>query len=189
MKAVGPQADRERIRRYIVKAGEAASRIGVEVAVFGSGGARAIPEGWDRPRAEEQMQEWLGMIAEEWQGTGVTLALEPLNRKESNLINSVKEAVELVKDINSPIVRVLADFYHMDEDNEPLETIVEHKILNRARPLSRIREDARREREHILTLGSRRYLESADMPEGYPRSALGRSRTGNGRALGRSCEE
>jgi sugar phosphate isomerase/epimerase len=127
MSVVGPQADRERIRRYVRKAGEAASRIGVKVIVFGSGRARTVPEGWERQRAEAQMLEWLAMIAEEWQGNGVTLALEPLNRKECNLINSVAEAASLAKQIDSPVVRVLADFYHMDEENEPLDTIVENK--------------------------------------------------------------
>jgi sugar phosphate isomerase/epimerase len=124
---VGPLADRERIRRYVRKAGETASRIGVKIAVLGSGRARTIPEGWERPRAEAQMLECLGMVAEEWRGLGLTLALEPLNRKESNMINSVAEAVQLAKQIDSPIVRVLADFYHMDEEDEPLETIAEHR--------------------------------------------------------------
>ncbi|RED63762.1 sugar phosphate isomerase/epimerase family protein [Cohnella lupini] len=125
--AVGPEADLDRIRRYVSKAGETASQIGVEIAVLGSGRARTIPEGWDRRRAEAQMLDLLGIVAEEWRGMGVTMAIEPLNRKESNLINSVAEAVLLAKQIESPIVRVLADFYHMDEENEPLETIAEHR--------------------------------------------------------------
>jgi sugar phosphate isomerase/epimerase len=127
MMLVGAQRNIERIRRYVHKAGEAASLIGVKVAVLGSGKARMIPDGWERPQAEEQILECLEIIAEEWKGTGITLALEPLNRKESNIINSVAEAVQLAQQINSPIVRVLADFYHMDEENEPLETILEHK--------------------------------------------------------------
>ncbi len=125
--AVGPQADLERIRRYVSKAGQTASQIGVEVVVLGSGRARSIPESWERRRAEAQMLDLLGIVAEEWRGMGITLALEPLNRKESNLVNSVAEAVLLAKQIESPIVRVLADFYHMDEEDEPLETIVKHR--------------------------------------------------------------
>lgn len=127
MMVVGPQADRERIRQYVRMAGQAASQIGATVVVLGSGRQRTIPEDWERPRAEEQMLEALRWIAEEWSGNGVTLALEPLNRKESNFINSVHDAVQLVKQINSPIVQVLADFYHMDEDNEPLEDLMEYK--------------------------------------------------------------
>jgi sugar phosphate isomerase/epimerase len=127
MMIVGPQADRERIRQYVRKAGVVASQIGVKLVVLGSGRARMIPDGWQRQQAEAQLLEWLGMIAEEWHGNGITLALEPLNRKESNLINSVAEAVQLVKQLNSPVVRVLADFYHMDEEAEPLETILDHK--------------------------------------------------------------
>ncbi len=127
MKVVGPEADEERITQYIVKAGEAASRIGTKIVVFGSGNARNIPEGWEKQRAEEQMLKWLEVIAKEWHGKGVTLVIEPLNRKESNMINRIADGVHLAKQINSPVVRVLADFYHMDEENEPLEEIVKYK--------------------------------------------------------------
>ncbi|MCU6711301.1 sugar phosphate isomerase/epimerase [Paenibacillus sp. J5C_2022] len=127
MKLVGPDSQPDRFRRYAYRAGEAASRIGAEVVVLGSGGARKVPDTWERQRAEQQLLECLSIIAEEWRGTEVTLALEPLNRKETNLINSVSEAVRFASQINAPAVRVLADFYHMDEENEPLDTLVAYK--------------------------------------------------------------
>lgn len=127
MKLVGPGCDEGRIRRYAQLAVEAASRIGTELIVLGSGRARMIPEDGERARAEQELLQVLAMIAEEWRGSGVTLALEPLNRKESNIVNSVAEAVNLVQQINSPAVRVLADFYHMQEEDEPLSTLYDHR--------------------------------------------------------------
>lgn len=67
------------------------------------------------------------LIADECEGTGLTLVIEPLNTKESNIINSVAEGVALARSINRAPIRVLADFYHMDEEREALETIAEHK--------------------------------------------------------------
>ncbi len=127
IKVVGPDVDDGRVRRYVAKAAEALGRIGARIAVLGSGGARNIPDGWERARAEEQFLRLLDNIADEFEGTGVTLAIEPLNTKESNIVNSVTEAVRFVRQINRRPIRVLADFYHMDEENEPLDTLAEHK--------------------------------------------------------------
>ena len=57
------------------------------------------------------------------EGTRTTLAIEPLNRKESNIINSVAEGVRFARQVNRPEIRVLADFYHIDEEREPLDTL------------------------------------------------------------------
>ena len=53
-------------------------------------------------------------------GTGITLAIEPLNTKETNIITSVAEAVALAGEVNRPQISALADFYHMDEEHDPL---------------------------------------------------------------------
>src|SRR5690606_21284794 len=53
----------------------------------------------------------------------ITIVIEPLNRKESNIINSVLEAMEIAKKVNRKSIKVLADFYHMEEENEPLKNI------------------------------------------------------------------
>jgi sugar phosphate isomerase/epimerase len=49
-----------------------------------------------------------------------------LNRKESNIVNSVGEGVRFAKAVNRPEIRVLADIYHMDEENEPLSEVATH---------------------------------------------------------------
>ena len=52
------------------------------------------------------------------------LVIEPLNRAESNIANSVAEGVRFAEAVSRPEVKVLADFYHMDEENEPLDELV-----------------------------------------------------------------
>lgn len=127
LKVIGPEADPERIRRYVNKAANALNQVGAKSMVLGSGRSRMIPDQWERSQAEDQFLQLLSVIGSEFAGTGVTLAIEPLNKKESNFINSVSEAVTLAKQVNHPSIRVLADFYHMDEENEPLQTLVENK--------------------------------------------------------------
>ena len=56
---------------------------------------------------------------------GATLALEPLNRYEDHMINRLEQAVELVDAVGLPSVRVLADTYHMNiEEDEPSSALI-----------------------------------------------------------------
>lgn len=127
LQVVGPDIDTVRIDRYLAKAAEALSRIGARIVVLGSGKSRTIPEGWERARAEAQFMRLLMRAADEFTGTGVVLAIEPLFRKGTNFINSVEEASRFASLINREQIRVLADLFHMQEENEPLDTITRHK--------------------------------------------------------------
>jgi sugar phosphate isomerase/epimerase len=126
MRIVGPDADVPRFKYYLSRAAEILVHGRATVAVFGSGWARNIPTGWQRERGEEQMREALRLSADALAGTGTNLVIEPLNRTESNLINSVGEAVRFAEAVNRPEIRVLADFYHMEEEREPLDELVAH---------------------------------------------------------------
>lgn len=123
LKVVGPQVDGQRLRRYVETALARAQQIGIRLAVFGSGTARMVPDGFAREQAQAQLVDFLQGVAEVAAATNITIAIEPLNRKESNLLNSVGEAVALAQRVDRPSIRVLADFYHMDEEGEPLSEI------------------------------------------------------------------
>jgi len=45
---------------------------------------------------------------------GTLLLLEPLNRYETHLPNRVEQAVEICEKVNSPHLRIMADFFHMN---------------------------------------------------------------------------
>ncbi|MDI7276043.1 MAG: TIM barrel protein, partial [Anaerolineae bacterium] len=55
---------------------------------------------------------------------GVAIALEPLRRAETNLVHTVAEAVEIVRPLGHPQVGVLADYYHMQQEQEPLANLL-----------------------------------------------------------------
>ncbi|MFN8440046.1 MAG: sugar phosphate isomerase/epimerase family protein [Caldilineaceae bacterium] len=127
LKIVGPNVDEGRMQNYVKRAIDRIEQIGATIAVIGSGGSRSVPEGFPRERAVEQIVHFLTLVADAADPGSVTIAIEPLNRKESNIINSVAEGVEFAKAVNRPSIRVLADFYHMDEENEPLETLLDNR--------------------------------------------------------------
>jgi len=49
--------------------------------------------------------------------------LEPLNKGETNLLNSVTEGIAYVDAIDRPRIQLLADFYHMMKENEGPDAI------------------------------------------------------------------
>ena len=55
LKITGPEVEREPLWQYAALALQRMGEIGVRVCVFGSGGARSIPEGFDRAQALDQL--------------------------------------------------------------------------------------------------------------------------------------
>jgi len=124
LKSTGPEADHEGVLRFAETAFRRAAEIGIEFIVFGSSGSRRIPEGFDREQAREQFLSLLDRMGPLAQGCGVTIAIEPLQRSECNFINTVTEGAEIVRAVNHPYIRLLADIYHMMREDEGPEAIV-----------------------------------------------------------------
>ena len=124
MKITGPAVDIDALRQYMERVTRRAKQVGVSILVFGSGGARQVPEGFDRDRARQQILDFGRISAELAAKNGVTIVLEPLHRGECNIINTVAEAMEYVREINHPNFQCLLDTYHFWMENEPLENLI-----------------------------------------------------------------
>ncbi len=120
MKIVGPDAKPDAAATYAESALRRAGVANIKTIVFGSGGARKIPDGFDAAKAREQFIAFAKRIAPAAAKAGVTLVLEPLNRKETNFINSVTEGAAIVDAVAQPAFKLHADIYHMlQEDEQP----------------------------------------------------------------------
>jgi sugar phosphate isomerase/epimerase len=119
----GPNVDRGAALEYCRKALGRCKRLGGDVVVLGSAGARKVPEGFDHAQAAQQFEEFcreLGPIAEQ---VGIMIAIEPLNKREDNLVLSVAQGAQIVDAVGHPYIQLLADLYHMTEDAERIENI------------------------------------------------------------------
>lgn len=123
LKVVGPDVDRQQLRRYTETMLGRAAQIGAKVAVFGSGASRAVPDGFPRRKAIDQLRDFLAMAADLAAPRQLTIALEVLNREETNLVNTHDEALMLVREVNRPSLRTMADYYHILSDGRPLGAI------------------------------------------------------------------
>jgi|ERR1700722_2831442 len=120
LKITGPTADMEKLRAYMINVAARARKCSIKTLVFGSGGARNIPEGFDRAKAMQQIVEFAKMAAALCAQNGVLLVAEHLNRKECNVLNTVGEAEGVVRQVNNPSFENLVDCYHFWLENESL---------------------------------------------------------------------
>ncbi|WP_373515949.1 sugar phosphate isomerase/epimerase family protein [Persicitalea sp.] len=126
LKSVGPDVQQEPILERAELAFKRSRECGTKNIVYGSGGSRGIPDGFDREKAKTQhidLCRKLAPLAEKYQ---VALAIEPLNRGETNFINSLAEGVEIIEAVNSPWVRLQCDIYHMLKENESADEILKY---------------------------------------------------------------
>ncbi|MDD5708285.1 MAG: TIM barrel protein, partial [Kiritimatiellae bacterium] len=112
LKIVGPQVDATAVEAYVATACARAAEAGVDTIVFGSGGARQVPDGFDRKQAEAQIAAFLKLLSPHARQHGVTIAVEPLRFAECNILNTVAECAAAVRAADSPAIRLLVDGYH-----------------------------------------------------------------------------
>lgn len=125
----GTDANPEAIVEWSKRAFTRAKQVGVDVITFGSGGARKIPENFARDRAQAQFSALLGRLGPIARDAGVRLAIENLNRGETNMGNTLDECFDLVVQSGSPDVFLTHDIFHSLRENEGPEVI--HKAAAR----------------------------------------------------------
>ena len=121
----GPDISQQTIETYLDKSMHRVADAGGDAIIFGSGAARKAPEGFPIEAAMEQIQTFLHMCEIRAKSLGITVAIEPLNKQETNIINSVAEAAELARTVGLPHIKILADSYHMFVENESYDVIGE----------------------------------------------------------------
>ncbi len=96
------------------------------------GKARMLPK-------EERKREWdlavanIAKVCTMAQDHGLSIALEPLNRFESDMINTAEDVIRFIKDVNHSSAKVLLDGFHMTiEESNIAEAIklVGDKLLH-----------------------------------------------------------
>ncbi|MFY0688638.1 MAG: sugar phosphate isomerase/epimerase [Cyclobacteriaceae bacterium] len=79
---------------------------------------------------EQKKIEWdravqnLRKVCEMAKASGQDIALEPLNRFESDLVNTAEDVVRLIKDINHDSAKVLLDGFHMNIEEPDIESAI-----------------------------------------------------------------
>ncbi len=109
-------AERARTRGYLAECFAMAETLGTGF-VFGPmysqvGKARQLSE-------DERKREWdlavseLRTVCMDAASRGLSIALEPINRFETDMVNSVSDALRMIRDIDHPSAKIMIDSFHM----------------------------------------------------------------------------
>ena len=125
LRVVGDDVDHPALRNYLESSLERCRQLGASVVVWGSAGSRNVPVGYSRDAAWGQMKDFLRQAGEVAKSKGIVIAIEPLRKKESNIINTGAEALRLVRETGHPNVKMIIDYYHLREENEDPQIVWE----------------------------------------------------------------
>jgi D-psicose/D-tagatose/L-ribulose 3-epimerase len=131
IKLTGPDVDSAKVRAYVEKSLALAESFGAKVIVFGSPGARTVPDGFPREKAWAQLKDFLKTCADviESKRYGMVIGIEALRKPETNIVNSIAESSKLAREVNHPKIRIIVDFYHLAFENEDPAVILQARDL------------------------------------------------------------
>ena len=123
LRVVGDTVDFPRLSRYVETACRRGSEIGGEIIVYGSSGSRSIADGYSRERALSQIAEFLDMAADHAEAHNMIIAIEPICRREGNILRTVADGLAMAKRVNRKGIRALADLYHVWQKKNRCKTL------------------------------------------------------------------
>lgn len=123
LKIAGPDVDEKAVLDYLSAVLARAKKAGVKHLILGSGGARRLPDGYDAEKAKTDFSILARKMATVANRNGVTIILENLNSTETNFLNRLRDAADVVRRVGHPAFRLNADIYHMIKEGEPAEEI------------------------------------------------------------------
>ncbi len=146
-----PETPDSEITGYLDPALDRVKQLGGRLVVFGSGKSRRCEPGQSYTEVYRRLVEVYRLTADTAAKYGIEVVIEPLNRGETNMINSLHEGALLRADADRPNLGLLADYYHMEKDGDHVQDITD------AAPLRHV---------HIASLKGRRYPMPED-PDDY----------------------
>lgn len=123
MNLVDGSTDRKTLEGYLEEAMDRIARLNGWVVVFGSGKCRTCPPGVRYIDAYARLVEACRLTGEIAGKYGVQVVIEPLSRKETNLICTMAEGALLQKDVGLDNVGLLSDYFHVCANRDAVSDI------------------------------------------------------------------
>ena len=116
------------LRRDAAKLGQKLARLcgmmGGKVMVWGSPKARNLQPEWNYDDAFARAAEVVRAVSEEAGKYGVTIAMEPLGKKETNIFNTAEETIRFCKLVDHPACKLHLDVKAMSDEAKPIPQII-----------------------------------------------------------------
>ncbi len=112
-------------RAYLEKGAERAAQMGVKFYVFGNGRTRSLPVEGDIQAAKEKNLTFMRMLAEIAAERSITVLIEPLAPRVSNVVQSIPEALDYIAEIGKPNMDTFLDYRWFVDRQHPYSMIEE----------------------------------------------------------------
>jgi D-psicose/D-tagatose/L-ribulose 3-epimerase len=74
--------------------------------------------------AKKYLAEGLAKVADHAQQQDIMILIEHLSSGITDVVNTMAEALEVVKDVNHPAIQIMFDFHNTDDETEPLDVLL-----------------------------------------------------------------
>jgi D-psicose/D-tagatose/L-ribulose 3-epimerase len=108
---------------YVLKLIDFCGDMGGGIMVFGSPQQRGSL-GNTEEEARRAFADGLASVANHAQERKSTILIEPLPRKDTNVVNTLDEAVAILTKINHPAIQTMFDFHNTVNETEPMDVLV-----------------------------------------------------------------
>lgn len=101
--------------------------VGSPVMILGSGRQRNAA-GISRAEALRHLQEGLADLAPRAQAAGVTVLLEPLRSRVTDVVNTLDDARAVIAAVGNPALSSILDFHNTSDESEPWDRLVRQHL-------------------------------------------------------------
>lgn len=115
---------RQRSMDYLVKLIDFCGDLGGEIMVFGSPVQRSTSQGISVQEASKYFADGLANVANHAKERDVIILVEPLPKKDTNVVNTFEEAMKIVNKINHPNISSMFDFHNTFDETETLSDLI-----------------------------------------------------------------
>lgn len=113
LRCVGDDATPDLVLEWANTCFRRLNQAGGSIIVFGSSGSRRLKDNFPKETADKQFVALLKRMGPLAAQHKITVTLEQLRERECNYLNHIAEVAAIVRAVNHPNVRALADLYHM----------------------------------------------------------------------------
>lgn len=99
--------------------------LGGPYMIFGSPSQRSTSEGQTVEEAMERFADGLAAVGDHAQKRDVMVLVEPLSSDQTDVVNTLAEAMEVVKMADHPAISTMFDFHNTVDETEPMDVLIE----------------------------------------------------------------
>jgi len=122
-------AIRKRSVAYLDQLVDFCGDLGGEVLVFGSPKQRNAT-GISIDEAKKYFAEGLAAVADHARQRNVKILIEPLDTSQTDVVNTLAEAKQIVNQVNHPAIQLMFDFHNTPNETEPFDILVDKYFEN-----------------------------------------------------------